>query len=67
MELVFREERAYRNWSKKCTEAKERSILLDRLVKNGVGQPEIENFARQEEGKRRVGGKVKKFVVCCQG
>ena len=48
-ELVAQEERIYRNWARKCTEAEERSTLLESLARNGVGLPDVENFARMEE------------------
>ena len=57
MAEVALEERSYRNWAKKTTEAEERSILLESLVKNGVGLPEVEVFAKQEESKRNGGNK----------
>ena len=61
MDLIAQEERAYRNWATKCTEAEERNIMLASLVKNGVGLAEVENFARCEERKLRGGGKKDKL------
>ena len=55
MEGVALEELSYRNWAKKTAEAEERSIMLESLVKNGVGFPEVEMFAKNEESKRRGG------------
>ena len=60
-ELVAKEERAYRNWAKKCTEAEEREGLLNSLLRSGVGLPEVENFARQEVKKMKGGGKMSKI------
>ena len=57
MDLIAQEERAYRNWAAKCTEAEERNIMLANLVKSEVGLPEIEHFVRHEESKLRGGVK----------
>ena len=63
MDKIAKEERAYRKWVTKCTEAEERSTMLAELVKCDVGLAEVENFVRYEESKLRGGGEKNKLKL----
>ena len=63
MDQIAQEERAYRKWATKCTEAEERNTMLAELVKSEVGLAEVENFVRSEESKLRGGGKKNKLKL----
>ena len=54
------DERKYRNWSKKTTEAEERNQMLSDLLSQEVGLRDIELFVRREEEKLRGRGKFNK-------
>ena len=57
--MVTSEDRELRNAAQKCIEGEMRVMLLEGLLKKGLGLKEIEDFVSRERGKLRRGGGMK--------
>ena len=57
VKMTAKEERAYRNISRKCSEAEMRGGLFRDLIKARVGLKEVEDDVRKEGVKFKGGGK----------
>ena len=57
--MVIMEDRELRDAAKKCVEGEMRVVLIEELLKKGLGFKEIEDFVSRERKKLRAGDEIK--------